>query len=180
MLAGCRVRLPWSKIYRAFPELDRFSDRECERFVMRAEQDYPESKVGAYAAGLFIAAVAIVVMVLLERVLWSGFAQRYARPIDREDAQDVVVALSAVFYAVVLCLGVLIARDRWLIRTITRRVHQTSCPGCGYSLLGLMVDNGVIVCPECAAPYFLADHGMTEQDLLTSPGARLPTKAKPV
>lgn len=30
------MRIPTHKIYRAFPELDRFSDEECERMMVRA------------------------------------------------------------------------------------------------------------------------------------------------
>ncbi len=30
------MRIPFSKVYRAFPELDRFSDAECRRLVVRA------------------------------------------------------------------------------------------------------------------------------------------------
>jgi ribosomal protein S27AE len=165
------VRLPLNKVYRAFPELDRFSDHECGRFVERANRDYPESRVVAGAIAVVISAAVIIALFILERMLWAVWSQRYPTPLARENAQDVVVVLSVLVYALLFCVGMLVARDRWLIRTITLRVHQTSCPSCGYSLLGLVVDKGVILCPECAAPFFLADHGMTEEDLL-APGPR--------
>jgi hypothetical protein len=172
------VRLPLSKVYRAFPELDRFSDQECERFVDRANRDYPESRVGAGLLAVVINIVVIVVLFIPERILWTLWSRHFTSPVGREDAQDVLIMLSVLFYAVLFCLGLLIARDRWLIRTITLRVHQTSCTSCGYSLLGLAVDRGAIVCPECAAPFFLADHGMTEEDLMAPAGVRPPKPAR--
>lgn len=163
------MRLPLSKVYRAFPELDRFSDEQCERFVERAKNDYPGSRLGVALLALGVIVAVIVALSIPERMLWAVWSQRFTGRLEREQALDLVVALSAWFYALLFCLGMLIARDRWLIRTITLRVHQTSCPSCRYSLLGLVVDNGVIVCPECAAPFFLADHGMTAEDLISRP-----------
>jgi hypothetical protein len=163
------MRLPLTKVYRAFPELDRFSDVECERFVLRADRDYPESKVGAYALGALVIVAIIVMLVVPERILWGLWSQRFASRLAREDVQDIVLVASVFFYAAVFLVGMLMVRDRWLIRTITRRVHQTSCPSCGYSLLGLAVVQDVVVCPECAAPYFLAEHGVTAKDLM-APG----------
>jgi hypothetical protein len=164
-------------VYRAFPELDRFPDDQCERFVERAKNDYPESQVRASLLALVVVVAVIVGLFYLERTLWAAWSARIAGRLEREHLQDIVVVLSALSYALLLCLGMLIARDRWLIRTITLRVHQTSCPSCGYSLLGLVVDKGVIVCPECAAPFFLADHGMTEEDLIATAGAEPPRHA---
>jgi hypothetical protein len=168
------LRLPLNKVYRAFPELDRFADHECERFVERAKRDYPGSRVRASLLALVIIVPIIVALVFVERLLWRALAPSITSRLAREDAQDLLAFLSVLVYAVLFCVGILIARDRWLIKTITLRVHQTSCPSCGYSLLGLVVDKGVIVCPECAAPFFLADHGMTEADLMApSPRAKL-------
>jgi ribosomal protein S27AE len=97
--------------------------------------------------------------------MWDGVGQGWS-VLKRGDIAAMVVVLNVVFMVLALCIGMLLVRDRWLIRTIRLRVRQASCPGCGYSLLGLAVELGVVTCPECAAPFFLADHGMTPEDII--------------
>jgi hypothetical protein len=159
------MRLPLSKVYRAFPELDRFSDQECEQFVLRAEQDYPGSKGAAQFLGAGGIAVGLIVVGVIEKILWTQYAPNWSVG-SRADFRDGLILLSAVLMVLSFCVGMLMVRDRWLIRTITLRVQQTSCPGCGYSLLGLAVDRGVVTCPECAAPFHLSEHGLRAEDLI--------------
>jgi hypothetical protein len=159
------VRIPVTKVYRAFPQLDEFSDEECQRFVLRAEQDYPGSKTTAMFTGVVALLIGLIVLGVLESYLWTAISANMSA-LGRANARETLVLLSAGFMVLCFGVGMFCVRDRWLIRTITLRVRQTSCPGCGYSLLGLAVDKGVVKCPECAAPYFLADHGLTAEDLL--------------
>jgi hypothetical protein len=57
-------------------------------------------------------------------------------------------------------------RDWWLRQTITRSIMSTRCLGCRYSLLGLTVREGVVVCPECGVECSLAGRGLTPDDIL--------------
>lgn len=50
--------IPFSRVYRAFPELDRFSDDECDRFVSLAQRSFR----GAY---VFMQVTNIVLFILL-------------------------------------------------------------------------------------------------------------------
>jgi hypothetical protein len=159
------MRIPLNKVYRAFPELDAFSDAECERFVERAAKDYAGSRAAAHFIGVCVIVAGLVGIGILESVFWDGIGQDWS-VLKRGDIAAVVVILNAVFMVLALCIGMLLVRDRWLIRTIRLKVRQASCPGCGYSLLGLMVELGVVTCPECAAPFFLTDHGMTPEDII--------------
>jgi hypothetical protein len=129
------VRIPLKKVYRAFPQLDEFSDEECERFVQRAEQDYPGSKTGAMFLGVVAFLVGLIVLGILERYMWVA-CSAHMSPMARSYALDAVVLGSAALMVLTFGVGMCCVRDRWLIRTITLRVRQTSCPGCGYSLLG--------------------------------------------
>ncbi len=162
------MRIPFDKVYRAFPELDAFSDAECERFVERAAQDYPGSRAAAHFIGAGIIVACFVAIGILESVVWDWIKQDLS-VLRKGDIVSAIVVLNAVLMILSFCIGMLLVRDRWLIRTIRLKVRQASCPGCGYSLLGLAVEYGVITCPECAAPFFLADHGMTPEDII-APG----------
>jgi hypothetical protein len=58
------MRLPVSKIYRGFPELDPFTDTECEMYVARARS----RKLGS---GCLMAVVAVVAGIACAVVLPS-------------------------------------------------------------------------------------------------------------
>ena len=164
------MRLPKRKIWRAFPELDRFSDAECERFVLRAAQKYRWSKARAMAITAGVLAFVIPLGLVLARAAWgiaspwtSSKLPRLHRVLDGPDARG----LAIVAVVAVVAFTFLLVRDRWLIRTINQRLRQTVCSGCGYSLLGLTSDRGVVECPECRQPFFLNDAGLTDDDLMS-------------
>lgn len=141
------VRLIRNKIYRAFPELDRFTDEQCERFVRSANSSWVRRLgrwivVGVTSFGLLILVIAGFVAfdqmldAKLQRLGWMGALLGLV---------GFVVATGAALTA-----G-LVLRD-WILR---RRVRQLiarcgACPACHYSLLGMRVgENLTIVCPEC-------------------------------
>lgn len=145
------MRIPLGKIWRAFPELDNYTDDECMRFVERAKREHQQSQVLwglATIAGLLLAAVPAlwvfgrVVPPLTSAIKRSLGAHRFR---DIQTLMDVAMfALPALAIAGV----VLLVRDRWLIRTITRKVQAAACPTCGYSLLGLVVEMGAWCAPN--------------------------------
>ncbi len=156
------MRLPWDKIYRAFPELDPFSDEECERFVDRARAQRPISGLAALAgAAVFIVAFPLGLAVV----------RRLPQPGLPPDGPFEL-------YAVLFILGTvgagalagLLVRDRLLIRAIRDRVTLARCPACHYSLLGLKVQTEGwetrVRCPECGAEHDLAAIGLTAADLI--------------
>ncbi len=144
------MRIPLAKVYRAFPELDAFSDAECERFVERAARDYPGSRVAAEVIGAAVIVGILIAIGVMENVAWGAISSNWS-VFKKDDWLGMVIALNALFMVLGFCLGMLLIRDRWLIRTIRLKVRQASCPACGYSLLGLAVDLGVITCPECGS-----------------------------
>ncbi|HYE62725.1 MAG TPA: hypothetical protein VD997_12085 [Phycisphaerales bacterium] len=162
------MRLPGSKIWRAFPELDRFSDEQCERFVLRAKQEHGWGKVWTLAGAVLLLAIAVPVLVVLMEAAWS-LAERWVLR-SAPGVYDAVMSTAgraALAFAIVLaCLLVLLlARDLWLRRTVSRRIRRTACAGCGYPMLGLTPDRGVVTCPECNRAFFLDDAGLSEEDL---------------
>jgi hypothetical protein len=153
------MRLPRRKIWRAFRELDGFSDQQCRMFVDRAAREYAAGRVVAIG-------VAIAGSILAGPILYMGAWAALTLIDDQWRFSGLVMPLVALFLVFCACMAVLIARDRWLIRTITRRIHHASCAGCGYSMLGLTPTDGIVMCPECNQPFDLRAAGMTPEDLL--------------
>lgn len=132
-------------IYRAFPELDRFDDERCARFVRAAARGLWKT-VRGFTAMVIAGAVIFVVAALLEvgtmKVLakagfeaWPGWLV-------------VVLGVTPVAAAV---FGGAWTRDlhlRWRIHRVLRA--RGVCTGCRYSLVGLGVGpDHRVVCPEC-------------------------------
>lgn len=146
------MRLPLSKVWRAFPELDRFSDEQCQRFVRAARR----------GAGRPIRVVATAAALLagwaggLAFIVWMTAGRK---PIFR--AWDSPTTLGTLALCGVMILVFLVAaapailvRDRLLRRRVMRIITlRGRCMMCKYSLLGLPVGaNLLVVCPECGAP----------------------------
>lgn len=140
------MRLIVSKLYRAFPELDRFSDEQCELFVRAANRSWAWRlarwlviallAVGVVAAGMGVTAVAIG----LSRV-WNSVLGHLG---------------SATALGAVLLVGfaaLLVVRDRLLARRVRCLLNDRGrCFECGYSLLGTPVGSDLmVVCPECGS-----------------------------
>jgi len=151
------VRLPLSKVYRAFPELDRFSDDECELYVRHVSRDSGTSiTVGAFAVAIGSMIVVPVVTVLTARLV-------FVRP------PTPVIALMSLLVFGGLFSGPLwgfLFRDRLLRRAVLERLKRARCPACRYSLVGLKSKQGRVTCPECGSVIELAATDLTEQDLV--------------
>src|SRR6185295_2039353 len=72
------MRIPLDKVYRAFPELDAFSDAGCDRFVERAAQDYAGARAAAHFIGVCVIVAGLVGIGILERVFWDGIGQDWS------------------------------------------------------------------------------------------------------
>lgn len=153
------MRLIRSKIYRAFPELDRFDDEQCRRFVHAANSSWRRRigrwvvvgvTTGVLLVGAVIGCVALGSYLDDHMVFW-GTIGYFGWGV-----------LFVVGTGLAL-LGGLVLRDRILrlrVRQLIRRCG--SCPNCHYSLLGMRVaGDHAIVCPECGTRV-LADPAMGE------------------
>jgi DNA-directed RNA polymerase subunit RPC12/RpoP len=86
---------------------------------------------------------------------------------------DVLIAMAmAVAGAGPSGMFFLIVRDRWLRWALRRHIKSAKCPGCGYLLLGLQVQDGAVVCPECGDRLMLTDLGLTPESLLVPLGGQ--------
>jgi hypothetical protein len=159
------MRLPLNKVYRAFPELDRFTDEQCEGFVKTAEKAERGKSRLLTVSLIPFCIVGIAGTLVLVGVVSAAIG-------DRPDADTALVVLGALALFVGLLwppITWLVVRDKWLRGAIGRRIKHCTCLRCHYSLLGLPVANGKVVCPECGATHALADMGLTATDILAPP-----------
>ena len=161
------MRLPRTRSYRAFPELDAFSDAECRRFTRAAMRHHPVSTTLVH---LLLAPAIVSIGVLLALVFWatSGATGLGGKPAHDLGAAGLVMGATVV---VVGSIGLiwLALRDRWLRRILDDQLGGARCRACGYSLLGLPVMGNHIVCPECGRGFDLRETGLSQEDVLARP-----------
>ncbi|HZW06548.1 MAG TPA: hypothetical protein VFF65_05445 [Phycisphaerales bacterium] len=152
------MRLITRKLWRAFPELDRFGDEQCARFVQAAAS-------GIVSRALRWAAVAVAVMIGVSLIPVAGMGEAWmvdrgwlkgpllARALQKPSWMGELVygaLMLAVLFSCGAFLGAL-TRD-YLLRRRVRTVLRTRgrCARCNYFLGGLPVDDQLcVVCPEC-------------------------------
>ena len=143
------MRIPLGRVYRAFPELDRFTDAQGEQFVRAA------CKRGWRR---YFHRILVVVFLLLGWVAASVmFAfgafllDRFVPTLHRSDTAFWILAtLSLLLFATPIFLT-LPVKDWLLLRRLRLVIRaRGTCPSCQYSLLGAMVDDrDNVICPEC-------------------------------
>ena len=167
---GLLVRFPWDKVYRAFPELDRFSDNECQNYVRIASERYGESRAGSIGIATLLAVITIVAMAVCFALVDDLIPVR-----TRESFWGVFATIKFTLYLGVPPFAWLIARDIWLRRAIRRQLFDTLCPGCKYQLLGLPIDHETVQCPECGRRTALQDFAAAREIFIRArPGDRMP------
>ena len=141
------MRIIASPIYRAFPELDVFTDEQCRNYLQRV--------YGGVLARVAVGLVSLVCGVgVAFAVGWVCVLVANANP-GRTTIVG-VFALAAVTAA--FGFGTLISRDV-LLRLLVRRVlgEVGLCPSCDYSAMGLLVSvDFAVTCPECGTGIDLA------------------------
>jgi len=143
------MRIIASPIYRAFPELDGFTDEQCRNYLRQV--------YGGVLARVAVGLVSLVLGVgVAFAVGWVCVSVASANP-GRTSIVG-VFALAAVTAA--FGFGTLISRDvllRLLVRRVLREVGL--CPSCDYSAMGLLVSvDFAVTCPECGNGIDLASY----------------------
>jgi hypothetical protein len=176
------VRIPFEKVYRAFPEFDRFSDQRCEAYLRYVRERYawmPLATVVLWIGGFLLGAMCGMLSFvwarrLLPRALWKATVG--------SDDTGVSVVSSVVLLAVSIGVPVLLAvivRDRLLRTVLRKQLRGVECKQCGYSLLGAAVTEGCVQCPECGHAFAIFKHGLTPKDFDVRAENDLPAAAEP-
>lgn len=164
------MRLLRNKIYRAFPELDRFDDERCVRFVEAARRGWAVKGVGLALVLLTGAVITIAppgITILVLRFTSFGTTRGNS---------DLFGLFTTVVLTGCICgpLAGILMRDillRWRVRHVLRT--RGSCFSCRYSLLGLPVAAGnLVTCPECQTVNEV-DEAMTELSSSDTAGPRV-------
>lgn len=163
------MRILTRKIYRAYPELDKFEDDVCKRYVKRAKRINNAWKGWALIIlALPSGFVTWAVISWVTAIFMSGLEAQYDLLLF--DPPSTILLL--VFFTGFVWFPVLMAlfiRDRWLHRCIRKQLTGVKCGACGYSLLGLTIqhdlDHSSVHCPECGHRIILKDMGLTEADI---------------
>ncbi|MFO0375506.1 MAG: hypothetical protein ACK51N_00515 [bacterium] len=140
------------RLYRAFPELDPFSDQECRAFVHRAR--WSKRHVLVHPA-LLLGTWTVLAASYWGLVLWLLDA-----PVTKDGQwwwwvwRLVVGVLAA---AAVLLAGLRV-RHVLLRRAVAALLAaRGACDGCGHGMVGVLVGEQGAVCPECALVKRLAE-----------------------
>jgi hypothetical protein len=165
------LRIPRRKLYRAFSELDPYSDELCEQFMqrVRVRTSYRGTVTG-------VSTIVCIVSLALTCGTLEDLAQSTERllghVVTRQTAELIALGLCIAMVPGVPALAFLITRDLVLwasLRTIIRqRIDRIRCLSCKYVLLGQRVADGVVTCPECGASNTLAVLGVSAADLIPS------------
>ena len=157
------MRFPRRKIYRAFPELDRFTDAQCKLLLQRVKntRTYHALLVLAvlvFALGMLVVGVTVVFVFGQDvyRFFWTKMGYQTAE------------FLHTAFGVVLVCGGppmiTLIVRDlvlrRYVRWAIGMRFDRIRCLRCRYSMLGQRAVGEVVVCPECGRTMTLSELGV--------------------
>lgn len=136
------MRLPLSKVYRAFPELDRFDDAACRAFVSDVSRQHWWS---ALRTAIFSTVIAVLLALGGLTLIGTEMARR-----DSALTQWAELAgLVAVFVGPIV-FGMAM-RDWWLRRRLQERIDASRCFACNYSLIGMPAGDAGVCCPECGA-----------------------------
>jgi hypothetical protein len=156
------------KIWRAFPQLDRYPDEVCRHYVRHA------LRLNEIWKGVLLCLASFVVSI----GIWVGVLYLVADPVENFSSSArggfmitiglllVALMLSGVVWFPILCT--FITRDLWLRGVIRRQLRSSDC-ACGYQLIGLEIQHDsaskFVTCPECGNRIELNTGHITEADI---------------
>lgn len=140
------MRLPGTKIWRAFPELDSFDDARASQFVHAACRAFWLVKFVRGAAMFFGGLGCVVVMILA-----CGVVMNTLERVIKEPMLTALLGLTALIVGVLSMCVLMIVRDFFMRRRVRKVIaSRGSCVNCGYVLVGLRVPADLhLRCPEC-------------------------------
>lgn len=163
------MRLVSRKIWRAYPQLDRFSDEVCRRYVRHAFH----ARNFRYGVALLIVTGVLAMTGAVAAVYFFFDSAMGGAEAARGNLWILLaLALVSVLLASVIwlpALACLMVRDVWLRRVLKQQLQAAHCPGCRYQLVGLAIaeEGGrkLVRCPECGFEIVLNDGHVTEADI---------------
>lgn len=142
------MRLPGTKIWRAFPELDSFDDKRAAQFVRAACKAFWLVKL-VRAGAMFLGGMACCLVMAIA----GGTVMNTMDRLIKEPMLTLLVGLTAVVVGVISMSLLMIVRDFFMRRRVRKVIaSRGSCVKCGYVLIGLRVPEDLnLRCPECGS-----------------------------
>ncbi|MEM9415985.1 MAG: hypothetical protein AAGA29_10995 [Planctomycetota bacterium] len=160
------MRIPINKVYRAFPELDDYSDEQCERLMRRVQLQQGQSIGINMIIGISFVGLAFLIFITCKVVIAS--LEIPVHVANRQEDMILLLGFVTVFglpAAVCLFLRDYILRKR-LTGAINYAIDRVRCLSCKYILIGQSAKEEHVTCPECGARQHLSELGITEADLI--------------
>ena len=156
------MRIPLTKLYRAFSQLDRFSDTQCDLLMRRVRLDR-KARLLVWVSPVFAFVLSLVVVVIL-LVTTDVLAQ--FEPLFRDaDLLLFLLCVLGIPTAVALLIRDHLLR-RFLVKAIRLRIDRVRCRHCRYILIGQRPIGDEVNCPECGRMNRLRELGVTVDDLI--------------
>lgn len=167
------MRIVTRKIYRAFPDLDTFSDDQCEHYVRRVTKSFKYIIVTAPAvmAAFGVGGIIGILIVVSATAVLDDLRARAPQP---SIVEMMLLLFSVCLIIMMPALSALRVRDHMLWRFVRSQVGRARCLQCDYSLLGQRIVNSIITCPECGRATTLQELGLSSPDELIAPGQTQP------
>ena len=122
------------KIYRAFPELDRFDDGRCERLIRRLRTDVARARITL--APVIAFGMTFLLAAALASLTWDACLQVFQSLMGKRTGDLWLIAFIIVAVVLAPALAGLLTRDSVLGRAVHRalaeRLELTRCRGCRY------------------------------------------------
>lgn len=167
------MRIITRKLYRAFPELDAFTDEQCAAYLANAKLRRAKFSLLVICLPI-LAGVAyfLSVFVFVSKILWIRLYQ--AGFFKMSTTNDLVMLVLLGIFLIIwfggsafvsLCL-----RDFLLGKTLYKAIHsrlgKTCCEKCRYNLIGQRPTGDRLKCPECGRRTTMQELGITIDDLI--------------
>ncbi len=169
--------LRFTRFYRADPTFSRLSDERCEALAVQARLQRGDAIwliPGGLAAlsGAVLAGFGHLIVSLILTVAGGNGAVPVTAPAlapagANVNALATVLELMNLTVTLSVMIGVFVLLRRVMLIRSMRRIHNKAvCPFCEFSLVGLFVQHGRVQCPECGQSILLAEHRLSEDDLI--------------
>jgi hypothetical protein len=159
--------MPLATVYRAFPELDRFTDDECRRLVYRAQLHAVQASSMGCVLTMFVAGMGFLAVGLAGSISWRVLGGTWIhRVVRHSDVLNDVGGPMLIVLAIVGSLAAgLLVRDRTLREQLRGQIGRTTCPACSASLLGSARSADSLRCGGCDRVYTFGELGLESEDL---------------
>jgi DNA-directed RNA polymerase subunit RPC12/RpoP len=171
------MRFSRSKRWRAYPELNGYSDEQCRVWIQQVEKCEQVS----LRSRMRVAYLGATIFALLSTFTVVGGTVLYVRG---PRPNPVLAPISLV---IVAAQGTLIpfeivrgTRYRWRGRMLRKLLSIPKCPWCKYPLVGLRTDDGDVRCPECGNRAMIEHAALMPGTVLPAgDGGRVSLEAEP-